>query len=118
MPGRVLVLSDAALSPGCLRRLLGTTDLATFAGVVVLADDASDAALLASARADIPMVLVSRQPDRERVRRAVRVSIEVEPATRPVVAVPPPRPARARRIAPVVTPSAVPGTIDLRVGLG
>lgn len=118
MPGRILVLSDAALSPPCLRWLLSSTDLTNFAGVVVLADDASQVGPLAAAGAGIPMVLVSRGPDRERVRRAVRVSIEVAPATRPVAPVPPPRPAPNRRSASNVTASTVPGTIDLRARYG
>ena len=116
LPGRVLVLANASNDPRQLRQLLAAADLSTFAGLVVLADDRADPAQFGPIDADIPQVLVTRAPDRERILRAVRVSIDVG-RDRPTVvpSVPAPRHERSRRMQ-VPMPSAVPGIVDLREG--
>ena len=113
LPGRVLVLSHPALEADCLRRLLATTELSAFAGLIALADERTDLGPLAVAQVGIPMVRAVREPDRDRIRRAVRAVIDVSPVDTRGGFVPSPRRERQHRSSPPITGSSVPGTIDL-----
>ena len=96
MPGRVLVLADAALSGECLKAVARSTHPSTFAAIVVLGDDSVDVEPL-SVAGSAPVVVVSRPTDQARVRRAVRLGVRVgqgSPESVDLRAAHPPRPRR------------------------
>lgn len=108
LPHRILVAADEAARASAITDLLGERADWTFGAIVVLADETGDPGLL-ELRSPIPLVRVVRPPDRECVRRAVRLSVEV--ATSPIVA--PSLPARGldrRRRVPSRSAHGVPGT--------
>jgi hypothetical protein len=117
MPGRILVLGGSALARPTLRSLLTTTEITTFGGIVVLADEATDLDPLGSAPAAIPMVTVSGPIDQDRIRRAVRVTLTVDTRPSVVAPIPTPRHHRRRRVSAPVSLGA-PGTVDLRLRRG
>ena len=96
MPGRVLVLADAALSGECFKAVARSTHPSTFAAIVVLGDDGLDLEPL-SVAGSAPVVIVSRPSDQARIRRAVRLGVRVgqgSPETVDLRAAHPPRPRR------------------------
>lgn len=113
MPGRILVLGGQALARPTLRTLLTTTEVTSFRGVVVLAEEAADLDPLGSAPVGIPMVTVSGPIDQDRIRRAVRVTLTVGIHPSAVAPIPTPRHHRRRRVSAPVSLGA-PGTVDLR----
>jgi hypothetical protein len=80
MPGRILVLTDDRIPHRVIDALLAEARATTFAAIVVLCHDDADLGRLGDARLGIPIVVVTRPTDRERVRRAVRLSLSVQPA--------------------------------------
>lgn len=111
LPGRILVLSGGALTPGVLDALpVGST----FAGIVVLTGERAVLQQIGSPLLDIPSVTVSRPVDQDLVRRAVRVSVTVQDGPIVVPALPSPRPVVRRRLPVGNGGSRTPGTIDLR----
>ena len=110
MPGRVLVLADAALSGECLKAVARSTHPATFAAIVVLADDGVDVEPL-SVAGSAPVVIVSRPSDQARVRRAVRLGVRVGQASQECVDLRAAHPPRPRRGGSSVVRLEVPGTV-------
>lgn len=97
IPGRILVLADAALSGECLDAVASSTHHhSTFAAIVVLGDEAVDVESL-SVVGSTPVVIVSRPSDQARVRRALRLGVRVgrgSPKSVDLRAAHPPRPRR------------------------
>ena len=123
MPGRILVLADDAATRDVLDELLDAPNALGFAGVVLLAEErsapvAEEGKPLGRTTAGIPVVVVSRAQDRECVRHAIRISLDVQDTTAPEVAIPAPRHHLRRRLASPWRSHGgshrVPGTIDLR----
>lgn len=110
MPGRVLVLADAALSGECLHAVARSTHHSTFAAIVVLSDIGVDVEPI-SVGGSAPVVMVSRPSDQACIRRAVRIGVQVgqgAPAAVDLRAAHPPRPRRGGSSAIVL---GVPGTV-------
>lgn len=110
MPGRILVLADAALSGECLKAVARSTHLSTFAAIVVLGEDPVDVEPLACA-GSAPVVIVSRLSDQARIRRAVRLGVRVgqgSPETADLHVAHPPRPRRGGSSSIILD---VPGTV-------
>jgi hypothetical protein len=122
MPGRILVLTEHAATLEILDELLDAPNALGFVGIVVLADERSTSLAQegdppSRSIAAIPVVLVSRAQDRECVRHAVRLSLQVQD-TAIEAPIPAPRHHLRRRGAPPGRSRdgshRVPGTIDLR----
>ncbi|HEX6887855.1 MAG TPA: hypothetical protein VF143_07090 [Candidatus Nanopelagicales bacterium] len=112
LPGRVLVLDEAACAPAALADL-ARLPTGAFAAIVALTDDMLALGESSLPQRGVPAVAVLRSADRDLVRRAIRVCVGVHERAPVAHPVPAPRRPRRRHL-PVASPSAVPGTIDLR----
>ncbi|HYN55905.1 MAG TPA: hypothetical protein VES03_01790 [Motilibacterales bacterium] len=110
MPGRILVLADAGLSPDCLTSVARSAHLDTLAAIVVLATEGTDLGPLGRVESAVPVVLVPRESDQQWVRRAVRLMVEVR-AGEPTVDLRSDHPPRPRRGGSASIILGSPGTV-------
>jgi hypothetical protein len=111
MPGRILVLADSGLAANCLASVARSAHLDTLSAIVVLADPGTDLGPLSHVECLVPVVVVTRESDQERVRRALRLVVEVgpgDPGTVDLRAASPPRPRRGGSATIVL---GTPGTV-------
>ena len=111
MPGRILVLADSGIAPECLVSVARSAHLDTLSGIVVLADGGTDLAPLSRVECAVPVVVVSRESDQERVRRAVRLVVEVHAGDPESVDLRTPSPPRPRRGGSASIVLGTPGTV-------
>jgi len=97
MPGRILVLAEAALEPRALTLVVPSAHLATLLGLVLLGEDGLDVSMLADVDSVVPVVSVERASDQRCVRRSVRLMVDVHADVPPSVDLRSHRPARAHR---------------------
>jgi hypothetical protein len=111
MPGRILVLADSGLAAECLVSVARSAHLDTLSAIVVLADPGTDLGPLSQVESAVPVVVISRESDQERVRRALRLVVEVragDPGTVDLRTAAPPRPRRGGSASIVL---GTPGTV-------
>ncbi len=100
MPGRVLVLCAGAITPESSSVIARSARLATFAAIVVVAQDVTALARMGAERLPVPAVVVTRAEDRALVCRATQVSVGVQRwAGEPARTMPVGRPERRRSTA-------------------
>lgn len=117
-PGRVLVVCGLELARQVVTTELTPEALQEFAGLVVLADPGEDVSQPEAIEVPIPTVLVTRATDCDRVRRGLRVQLDVHEQVQVVVEPGSSPSRRPRRLALVSSSSCVPGVIDVRTPRG
>ena len=96
MPGRIAVVTVAALTTDTLRHLVGHHHgEEPFAGVVILVDERDDLSRLGGVEAGVPVVVSGRSADRVWLQRAVHADLWVHVPGQPSLAAPV-RPRRER----------------------
>lgn len=110
LPGRVLILCGEAITRQTVPVVINSAQLATFVGIVVVTDDPAHLGQMGAGGLPIPVVVVSREVDREWLRRAVRVTLAVQAEQAAEVDVRAHRPDRRRRV-PTSSQLGSPGTI-------
>ncbi len=99
MPGRILVLAEAALEPRALTLVVPSAHRATLVGLVLLGEEGLDESMLSDVDGVVPVVSVERASDQRCVRRAVRLMVDVHAEVRQSVDLRTHRPIRAHRSA-------------------
>ena len=110
MPGRILVLAEAALEPRPLGLVVPSAHMATLLGLVLLGEDDLDLSMLVDVDALVPVVSVERASDQRCVRRAVRLLVDVHADDPQLVDLRSHRPIRAHRSGAAVRTGS-PGTV-------
>lgn len=110
LPGRVLILCSEAITRQTVPVVVNSAHLETFVAIVVVTDDPADLGRIAVSGVPIPIVVVSREVDREWLRRAVRVTVGVRADGQAEVDVRSHRPERRRRV-PSSSSLGAPGTV-------
>jgi hypothetical protein len=85
MPGRILVVAEAALDPGALSLLVRSAHRTSVAGLVLLVENPVDLRALVEVEGVVPVVSVERASDQRFVRRAVRLKVDVQSGSSPSV---------------------------------
>ncbi|MGV1005825.1 MAG: hypothetical protein ACOYEV_13925 [Candidatus Nanopelagicales bacterium] len=111
LPGRVLVLTGRSITRNTVPVVVKGAHMATFAGLVVIADDLHDLGHMGESGLPVPVVFVQREADHAWMRKAMRVSVSVLERSE-VLDVRGDRPERRRRPAISVV-NSVPGIVNL-----
>lgn len=85
IPGRILVLAEAALEPRTLALVVPSAHMATLSGIVLLGDDRLDLSPLTKIDAVVPVVCVEDLSDQRCVRRALRLTVDVRIGSPPLI---------------------------------